>query len=109
MALRAMPVAAGVVGDLCIGTLLTARNMAAEGCGTAVLDRRHHLELAEAQMADIGPAPGGPIGAEDIRDLHSRPRRGHRALRRQLNVLKRAPAKQRNSLGGHGMLLFTAD
>jgi hypothetical protein len=26
-----------------VGALLTARDMAAEGCRAAVLDRRHHL------------------------------------------------------------------
>ena len=65
--------------------------------------RKAKLESGEMLRVD------SMVGTEDIRDLHSRPRRGHRALRRQLNVLKRAPAKQRNSLGGHGMLLFTAD
>jgi len=38
--------------------VLTARDMSAEGCGATVLDRRHHLELLEADMA-----------AENIRDL----------------------------------------
>src|SRR6516225_6141658 len=54
-----MPVAAGVVGDLRIGALLVlaARDMTAERCRAAVLDRRHHLELAEAHMAGIGLAP----------------------------------------------------
>src|SRR5262245_23008813 len=54
-----MPVAAGVVGDLRIGAVLVlaARDMTAERCRAAVLDRRHHLELAEAHMAGIGLAP----------------------------------------------------
>src|ERR1700746_2070976 len=40
-----MPVAAGVVGDLRIGALLVlaARDMTAERCRAAVLDRRHYL------------------------------------------------------------------
>jgi hypothetical protein len=58
-------------------------------------------------MADVGAAPGGPIGAEDIRDLDGRPRCDHRALRRQLNVLKRAPVEPRNGLNDHGILQST--
>jgi hypothetical protein len=79
LALRAMPVAAGIVRDLAVGALLTARNMAAERRGTAALDRRHHLELAEADMAGMGPAPCRAVAAENVRDLqrwtrHERPR-----------------------------------
>jgi hypothetical protein len=46
-----MAVATGVIGDLGVSTVLTARDMAAERRRAATLDRRHHLELAEAQMA----------------------------------------------------------
>src|SRR5712672_2454663 len=54
-----MSIAARVIGDLRIAAVLVlaARNMAAERCRAAVLDRRHHLELAEADMAGIGLAP----------------------------------------------------
>src|SRR4029077_1906996 len=69
LAFWAVPIAAGVVGDRRIGAVLTARDMAAEGCGAAALDRRHHLELAEAHMAGIGWTPSGPIVAENVRDL----------------------------------------
>ncbi len=34
--------------------------MAAQRRRAAVFDRRHHLELAETNMADVGTAPGGP-------------------------------------------------
>ena len=44
-------------------------DMAAERRRAAVLDRRHHLQLAEAHMAGIGFAPRRPVVAEDIRDL----------------------------------------
>src|SRR5215510_7996129 len=40
----------------------------------AALDRRHHLQLAEAQMAGLGATPSRPVGAEDIRDLEPSPR-----------------------------------
>ena len=49
--------------------VLAARDMAAERCRAAALDRRHHLELAEADMAGIGLAPRRSMAAEDIRNL----------------------------------------
>ena len=69
LALRAVPVAATIVRDLGVCALLAARDMAAERRSAAALDRRHHLELAEADMAGIGPAPCRAMVAEDIRDL----------------------------------------
>ena len=69
LALRTVPITTRVVGDRRIGAVLAARDMAAEGCRAAVLDRRHHLELAEAYMAGIGPAPCRAVAAEDVRDL----------------------------------------
>jgi hypothetical protein len=65
---------ARVVGDQRVAALLVlaARDMAAERCRAAVLDRRHHLELAEADMAGIGLAPCRSMAAEDIRDLQRR-------------------------------------
>src|SRR3954464_9021931 len=71
LALRAMPVAAAVVGDDGVRAVLAARDMAAERRRAATLDRRHDLELAEAHMAGVGRAPGGPVVAEDVRDLQS--------------------------------------
>jgi hypothetical protein len=80
LALRAMAVAAGVVGDAGVVAVLAARDMTAERRGAAALDRRHDLQLAEAHMAGIGAAPGGPVVAEDIRDLQSGPDHGRRGL-----------------------------
>ena len=66
-----MPVAAGVVSDLGVAArlVLAAHDMPAERCRSAVLDRRHHLELAEADMAGVGLAPRRSMAAEDIRNL----------------------------------------
>src|SRR5215468_9671610 len=66
-----MPVTTGVVGDLGMAApvVLAARDMPAERCRAAVLDRRHHLELAEADMAGVGLAPRRSMAAEDIRNL----------------------------------------
>ena len=97
LALRAVPVAAGVVGDGRIGAVLAARDMAAEGRRAAALDRRHHLQLVEADMAGIGLTPCRAMVAEDIRNLQSRARHARRAsagrpdlLELERDVLQRA-------------------
>ncbi len=43
--------------------------MAAESRRPAVLDRRHDLELGEAQVTGLNGAIGGPFNSEDIGDL----------------------------------------
>src|SRR6266699_2519182 len=63
--------------------VLTARDMAAERCRAAVLDRRHRLELAEAHMAGIGLTPCRSMAAENIRDLQRRTRHSGGPLRRR--------------------------
>src|SRR5215467_9256599 len=80
-----MSVAARVIGDLRVGALvvLAARDMAAERCRAAVLDRRHHLELAETDVAGIGLTPCRSLAAENIRDLQHRTGHRRRWLRRQ--------------------------
>ena len=79
LALRAVPVAAAVVGDgrVAAGVVLAARDMPAERRRAAALDRAHHLELAEADVAAVGITPRRSVVAEDIRDLQSRT--GHAA------------------------------
>src|ERR1017187_9736034 len=75
-----MPVTAAVIGDLRVRAVLAAHDMAAESHGAAALDRRHHLQLAEADMTCIGFTPSGPVVAEDVRDLQggaSHDRRGY--------------------------------
>ena len=49
--------------------VLAARDMPAERCRAAVLDRQYHLEMAEADMAGVGLAPRRAMAAEDIRNL----------------------------------------
>jgi hypothetical protein len=83
LALGAVSVAAGVVGDEGVVALLAAHDMAAEGRRAAALDRRHHLQLAEAHMTGVGSAPRRPVSAEDIRDLERRTRHGGRVLCRR--------------------------
>jgi hypothetical protein len=48
--------------------------MAAERRRAATLDRRHHLQLVETDMAGMGLTPCWAMAAEDIRNLQSRAR-----------------------------------
>ncbi len=43
--------------------------MAAKREAAALLDGRHDLQLAEAQVPPLMLSPRRPVGAEDIRDL----------------------------------------
>ena len=61
-----------IIGDAAVPAVLTALDMAAEGCGAAGLDRRHNLELAEADVTGMGRPESGPVSAEDVGDLESR-------------------------------------
>src|ERR687897_3643267 len=74
----------GVVGDLGMGTVLAASDVAAERHRSAALDGAHHLELAEADVTGVGGTPGGPVVAEDVRDLQCWAGQGRDALRRRL-------------------------
>src|SRR5215467_10145174 len=76
-----VPITAGVVSDDGVAAVLVlaAHDMAAERRRPATLDRRHHLELAEADMAGIGLTPCRSTVAEDIRNLQRRA--GHRCGR----------------------------
>jgi hypothetical protein len=86
LALRAMPVAAAVVGNggVAAGLVLTTRHMPAESRGAAALDRAHYLELVEAKVTAVGVTPSRPVVAEDIRDLKRWPAHRSDALCRRL-------------------------
>ena len=64
-----MPVAAAVIGDADKAALFAAFDMATEGRGAAVLDRRHDLQLVQAQMTSLGGTVAGACRPEDIGDL----------------------------------------
>ena len=49
--------------------VLAGIDVATERRGAAVLDRRHDLELGQAQMAGLNGAIAGSFSAEDIGDL----------------------------------------
>jgi hypothetical protein len=52
-----------------VATVLAALDMTAEDGRAAVLDGRHYLELAKADMPGIGSAPDGPVAMENVCDL----------------------------------------
>ena len=87
LALRTMPVAAGIVGNLDLLAGVAAQHMAAQCRSAALFNGRHDLALAQAQMSMLGLTPGRPVGAENIRDLqtrrsHGRDLRGTHSLQR---------------------------
>ena len=69
LALGTMPVATAVVGDPTVATVLAALDVAAQGGGATALDRRHDLELLQAQMAGMGGPVSGSVSAQDVGDL----------------------------------------
>src|SRR4029077_2627805 len=76
LTLWAMAVATRVVSDAAVAAILAALDMAAEGRRAALLDRRHDLEMTEAHMSGIGPAPVGPMAMKDVCDLQPRAAHG---------------------------------
>jgi hypothetical protein len=73
LTLRAVPVAAGVLGDAQVRAGLAAFDMTAQRRRSAALDRGPNLELAEAHMAGIRRTPSRPAVAEDVRHLDGWP------------------------------------
>ena len=79
LALGAVPVAAAVVGDPPVAAVLAGLDMTAEGRRAAMLDRRHDLELMQAQVPGMGGPISGAGSTEDVGDLE---RGAHRLSRR---------------------------
>lgn len=65
----AVPVAAAVIGDPPVPAVGTGLDMSTESGGAAMLDRRHDLELMQAQMPGMGGAIRGASSTEDVGDL----------------------------------------
>src|SRR5271169_3464298 len=91
LALRAVAVAAGIVGDALVRAVLAALDVAAERGGAAGLDRRPDLQLADAHMAGVGLAPRRPMGVKDVGDLQAVTR-----------GLRHAVAVRRAAIGSRG-------
>ena len=62
-----------------VATLCAPGHMPAERFGPAGFNRRHHLELGQADMPRIGLPPRGTMSAEDVSDLQPGP--GHPGAR----------------------------
>ena len=56
-----------------MGAGLAAFDMTAQRRRSAALDRRHHLQLAEAHVTGVGRTPSRPAVAKDVRHLDRRP------------------------------------
>ena len=84
-----MPVATAIEGDPSVAAVLARLDVTAKRGGAAGLDRRHHLQLAEAQVAGLGRAPGGAMAMEDVGDLQGRAAHRRRVIR---PVVSRPPA-----------------
>jgi hypothetical protein len=68
-----------VVRDPPVAAVLASFDMTAQGCGAAMLDRRHDFELMKAQVSGMSGPISGAGGTEDIGDLE---RGAHRLSRR---------------------------
>jgi hypothetical protein len=69
LALWAVAIATRVIGDVLMITFCASRNVTAEGCRAAILNRRHHLQLWQVQVPCLFTTIGTAMGAEDVRDL----------------------------------------
>ena len=98
-----MPITAAVIGDLRVRAVLAVHDMPAESQRAAALDRRHYLQLAEADVACIGFTPSGPVVAEDIRDLQGGASHDRRGLCRRLvlRCQRREPIQRAHDRADH--------
>ena len=69
LALRAMPVATRVVGDLGRAAAFATQDVSPQRRAAALFNGRHDLELAQAQVSTLAEPPGGTVLAEDVGDL----------------------------------------
>ena len=66
---RETPHKAGVVANLVGPAAFATQDMAAQCRTAALLDSRHDLELAQAQVTPLSLAPGRSMEAEDVGDF----------------------------------------
>lgn len=83
LALRAVPIATGVVGDAGRATVVALLEMAAERSRPACRNRAHDTPLDAAQMPGAGLPKRLAVAAEDVRHFQNRSHSGplSRALR----------------------------
>ena len=68
-----VPIAARIIGDAGVRTVLAALDMTAERGSAANLDRRHDASLGEVHVTGVGCAPSLTMAPEDFRHLELRP------------------------------------
>ena len=69
LALRAVPIAAGIIGDAKLAAVVALFDMTAQRGRAAGFDGAHDATLTAAQMAGTGLTVSGTVAAEDIRHL----------------------------------------
>jgi hypothetical protein len=69
LALRAMPVAAGIIRDTAMAAVFAGLKMTAKRCSPTELDSRHDTALHAAEMAIVGETISLAMAAEYIRHL----------------------------------------
>ena len=72
LALRAMPIAAGIVGDADLAAILAPLDMTAERRRSACLDRGHDLALIEGEPVALRSAKRVAVAAKNVRHLQLR-------------------------------------
>ena len=89
LALWAMPVTTGVVGDArgCASGIATAQSMAAQRRRAAAFDGRHHLQLTETEMTRMLTAILIAPVTEDVADLESRSTHGRRSAGGDIEII----------------------
>jgi hypothetical protein len=93
LALGAVAVPAGVVGDLEVTALGTEIGVTAEDIGPAACDRRHDLSLLGRQPMAL--SNGLAVFAEDVRNLEPASTRGSLVLERPAAVHRGLPEDHR--------------
>jgi len=83
-----------------VAAIFAALDMPAERGRAALLDRRHDLELTQAQISGIGPAPVGLIAMKDVCDLQLRAAHGGPARPRV--AASRRSVVQAGRVAGYG-------
>ena len=69
LALGTVSITARIVGDLCGGAIIALQHVTAQGGGATLLDRRHGLQLSEADMPSVAFTPLRAVAAENFRHL----------------------------------------
>ena len=72
LALRAMPIAAGTLGDADLAAILAPLDMTAERRRSACLDRGHDLALIEGEPVALRSAKRVAVAAKNVRHLQLR-------------------------------------